>query len=183
MVEVRTPAPGTEEADVVGRLRAAWGDTVARRGELVDPTAGPLLAAYDDGRLVGVAAYALRTDGCEVVAIDAFPPGRGTGRALMDAIERAAREAGCRRLWLVTTNDNTDALAFYQLLGYDLVAVRLGAVDAARRDLKPHIPVTSARGVPIRHELELERPVSSDQDRSVEGQSVQGQSHQEGDAP
>jgi len=145
------------------RLRATWGDAVARRGELVDPTSVSALAAYGSGSLVGIAAYAIRCDRCEVVAIETFP----TGRALMAAVAQAARVAGCTRLWLVTTNDNTDALGFYQRLGLDLVAVRLGAVDAARRDLKPQIPELGVRGIPIRHEIELEGPVASGQDQEV----------------
>jgi ribosomal protein S18 acetylase RimI-like enzyme len=46
----------------------------------------------------------------------------GVGRALLDAVREEAVEAGCRRLWLVTTNDNTHALRFFQRWGLDLVA-------------------------------------------------------------
>jgi RimJ/RimL family protein N-acetyltransferase len=47
-----------------------------------------------------------------------------------------ARELGCRRIWLVTTNDNTRALQFYQRQGWDVVALHRDAVTAARR-IKP----------------------------------------------
>ena len=57
-------------------------------------------------------------------------------------------------IWLVTTNDNVDALRFYQRLGFRLRALRAGAVDDARRDLKPSIPVEHD-GIAIRDELEL----------------------------
>jgi GNAT superfamily N-acetyltransferase len=60
------------------------------------------------------------------------------------------------RLRLTTTNDNLDALRFYQRRGFRLVALRPGAVDAARA-LKPEIPVTGAHGIPLRDELDLER--------------------------
>ncbi len=66
-----------------------------------------------------------------------------------------ARSASQPRLWLVTTNDNTDALAFYQRRGWDLVAVHRRAVDDAR-SLKPGIPSLGKGRIPIRHELELE---------------------------
>ena len=79
---------------------------------------------------------------------------------------RAARGGGpdrARRAWLparglTTTNDNVDALRFYQRHGFRLVELRPGAVDAARR-LKPEIPATGAHGIPLRDELELERMV------------------------
>ncbi|MCA1481755.1 GNAT family N-acetyltransferase [Bradyrhizobium sp. NBAIM08] len=38
----------------------------------------------------------------------------GVGTALVEAVVRAAREAGCWRLWVVTTNDSVDALRFHQ---------------------------------------------------------------------
>ena len=65
-----------------------------------------------------------------------------------------ARRHGARRLWLVTTNDNTHALRFYQRRGFDLVRLDRGAVDRARV-LKPSIPLEND-GIPMRHELELE---------------------------
>jgi GNAT superfamily N-acetyltransferase len=42
---------------------------------------------------------------------------RGTGRALMAAVAREAREAGCTFFWWTAKTWNTDALAFYQRLG------------------------------------------------------------------
>ena len=75
---------------------------------------------------------------------------------MLDAVRDAAAEAGCRRLWLVTTNNNVRALAVYQRWGMDLVALRLGAVDDVRRRLKPSIPERDAAGIRIAHELELE---------------------------
>ena len=58
-------------------------------------------------------------------------------------------------MWLITTNDNLNALRFYQGRGFRLVAVHPGAVEASRR-LKPQIPELGSFGIPIRDELELE---------------------------
>lgn len=66
-----------------------------------------------------------------------------------------ARREGARRLWLITTNDNTIALRFYQRRGFDLVALHRDAVTRARAELKPSIPL-EIDGIPLRHELELE---------------------------
>ena len=73
-----------------------------------------------------------------------------------------ARDAGCTRLWLVTTNDNVDALRFYQRRGFRLRALRPGAVDEARRELKPEIPEIGDHGIPLRDELELELDLTED---------------------
>lgn len=99
--------------------------------------------------------YSLHEDDCEVVVIVSLAAGRGVGSSLMDAARSAAATEGCRRLWLVTTKDNTPALRFYQRWGMDLVALHHDALDASRR-LKPEIPATGLDGIPIRHELELE---------------------------
>jgi N-acetylglutamate synthase-like GNAT family acetyltransferase len=144
----------------VARVVAHWGTAVARGDELVDPTAQPGLVAERRGEVVGAATYAVRGDECEVVTVDASPPGTGTGRALLDALVAVAREAGCSRLWLVTTNDNLRALRVYQQFGFTIEQVALGAVDEARRARKPSIPRTGAHGIPIRHEFRLELPLA-----------------------
>jgi GNAT superfamily N-acetyltransferase len=143
-------APWAEAAE-----RAAWhGDAAARRGELVPFRPLPGLVARLDGRRVGVARYAIRAEACELVSILVEEEGRGAGQALLAAVCDVARAAGCRRLWLITTNDNLRALRFYQRFGFDLVALHHGAVAKARR-LKPSIPEVGADGIPLAHELEL----------------------------
>ena len=67
-----------------------------------------------------------------------------------------AEASGAHRLWLITTNDNVDALRFYQRRGYRLARVDAGAVDRSRAALKPAIPEIGAHGIPLRDELELE---------------------------
>jgi ribosomal protein S18 acetylase RimI-like enzyme len=79
------------------------------------------------------------------------------GTALLEAVERIAAERGCRRLWLLTTNDNVDALRFYQRRGFRLARLNPGAVDEARARLKPELPTVGDYGIPIRDELVLEK--------------------------
>jgi DNA-3-methyladenine glycosylase I len=112
--------------------------------------------AMEGDDVVGLATYRVESDACEIVTIDALIEGRGVGSTLVEAVHERAHRAGCARLWLVTTNDNERAQAFYDKLGFRVVAVREGAVDEARK-LKPSIPLIGAGGVPITDELELER--------------------------
>ena len=127
---------------------------MARKGELVDALAHPHLIAGD---LDGVLTYVIDGEDCEILTLHAEPRHTGAGTALIEAVERLAAEAGCTRLWLITTNDNVDALRFYQRRGFRLTAVHAGAVDLARARLKPHIPELGDHGIPLRDELELER--------------------------
>jgi ribosomal protein S18 acetylase RimI-like enzyme len=77
---------------------------------------------------------------------------------LLDAVVAVAREAGCARVRLLTTNNNLRALAFYQKRGFRLVGLVPGAIDEERR-MKPSIPLVDASGLPIRDELHLELPL------------------------
>ncbi|HEX7463684.1 MAG TPA: GNAT family N-acetyltransferase, partial [Actinomycetota bacterium] len=74
----------------------------------------------------------------------------------LETVAAFAREHGCSRLWVVTTNDNTRARLFYERLGFRVSAVREGAVAESRR-LKPTIPLVDQSGVPVTDEIELER--------------------------
>ena len=77
------------------------------------------------------------------------------GKGLINAVVDAAKGAACRRVWLVTTNDNTHAIRFYQRLGFDLRAVHMNAMEEARK-LKSQIPLTGYDDIPLKHEFEFE---------------------------
>ena len=104
---------------------------------------------------VGLATYNFEGKDCELVTIQSVRDSEGIGSALLSAVRGAAELAGCRRIWLITTNDNLRALGFYQKRGMSLVAVYRNAMEAARR-LKPQIPQIGQNGIPIRDEIELE---------------------------
>lgn len=144
-----------DAARVAAFLAAHGAERVARRDELVDATAHPSLLAEADGQLRGVLTYIVDGNQCEVLTLHAEPPGVGVGTALIEAMVVRAYGLGCRRLWLVTTNDNVGALRFYQRRGFVLSALRLGAVDRSRETLKPEIPQIGDHGIPLRDELEL----------------------------
>lgn len=129
---------------------------VARRGELVDALVHPAMLAWERGALVGAATYIIEADDCELLTLHAATQFRGIGSALLEEVREAARAAGCGRLWVVTTNDNVEALRFYQRRGFRLVLVRPGAVERSREVLKPQMPRVGAHGIPLRDELELE---------------------------
>ena len=155
MVSVRAPRDDERER-VNAILVERWGaPIVVSRGVRHDMRELPTLVADEDGEIAGVLTYAPGEHQVEVVSIDALRQSRGIGTALLDAVVDVALANGWRRLWLVTTNDNTRALRFYQRRGWDLVAVHRGAIDESRR-LKPQIPQTGDDDIPIKHELELE---------------------------
>jgi GNAT superfamily N-acetyltransferase len=156
-VEAATPA---DRAELDAILRASWGEPrVVGHGVRYDLRILPTLVAREGSRIVGVLTYVVQHDALEVVSIDAVEPHRGIGGALLRHAAGIARDAGVSRLWLVTTNDNLDALRFYQRRGLRITAVTPGAVLASRR-LKPGIPEIGLYGIPIRDEIVLEMPIS-----------------------
>lgn len=134
----------------------SWGaEIVVAHGEVLRPVELPGFLAESGSEAVGLVTYAVRGEACEIVTLDSRRKGQGIGSALIEAVKAAAVRAACRRLWLVTTNDNTRALRFYQKRGFSLCALRPGAVAESRK-LKPEIPLTGEDGIPIRDEIELE---------------------------
>jgi GNAT superfamily N-acetyltransferase len=132
---------------------------VARLEELVDPLEHPALIAEESERLVGVLTFIIEGESCEILTIHAAAQRRGVGTALIQEVERLARDRGCSQMWLITTNDNVDALRFYQRRGFRLVELHPGAIDDARARLKPEIPRVGDHGIPLRDELLLEKTI------------------------
>ncbi|UCC97186.1 MAG: GNAT family N-acetyltransferase [Phycisphaerales bacterium] len=114
----------------------------------------PGFVAVQQQDRVGLLTYEITGDGCEIVSLDSTRPGMGIGTGLLAAVKVEALKAGCGRLWLVTTNDNMNALRFYQKRGFVLVKVNRNAIEFART-LKS-IPLIGAEGIPLRDEIELE---------------------------
>jgi ribosomal protein S18 acetylase RimI-like enzyme len=128
---------------------------IVSRGVIHIATELPGLVAEHDGTPIGLLLYDIAALECEVVVLLAFQERTGVATHLLARAERLARAAGSRRLWLVTTNDNLSAIAFYRARGWRQVAVRRGAVAEARR-LKPEIPEFGTNGLPKEDEIEFE---------------------------
>jgi GNAT superfamily N-acetyltransferase len=150
------PVKAEERPTVEELLARRWGSPqIVSRGRVHDAAAAEALGAFRGQELVGLATYELSSGECELLTLDALERRTGVGSQLLDAVAQEARSAGCRRLWLITTNDNAGAIHFYERRGMKLVAVHRGAVDQARK-LKPSIPELAEDGTPISDELEFE---------------------------
>jgi GNAT superfamily N-acetyltransferase len=132
--------------NLAGRLQA-------RLGEVVDALACQGFVAEADGERCGIVTFTENGPSVEVVYIETTVQHRGVGTALIDEVLKRARG---KRVWLVTTNDNLDALRFYQRRGFRMAELRVGAVDYTRRYLKPSIPTMGNFGIPKHDEIVLE---------------------------
>ena len=155
------PARDDERVLIEQHVAERWGLPVVSRGRVHDVAAMPALVCAEKDELLGFATYDPREDGaCELVTLLALRPRAGVGSALVKGVAAEARRLGCRRLWLVTTNDNLDALRFYQRRGLRIAAVHPGAMDEVR-PLKPGLPATGNHGIPLRDLIELELDLTS----------------------
>ena len=155
-IEIREATEADRER-IERLLRDSWGSTtVVSRGRVYDAARLPALVAIGtDEALHGLVTLCPDGADCELVSLDALTRRGGVGSALIAAAVEWARARGCRRLWLITTNDNLDAIRFYQRRGWRLVAVHPGGADRAR-ELKPSIPEVGEYEIPIHDELEFE---------------------------
>jgi GNAT superfamily N-acetyltransferase len=154
-IREKQPADQTWIGSVLDKNWAANGTgIIIVHGESFDARTLPALIA---GERDGLAIYKIAPDSlsAELITLDALKPHQGIGSALIDALVGTIRQQGAHILRVTTTNDNLDALRFYQRRGFCIVAVRPGAVDESRK-LKPTIPAIGEYGIPIRDEIELE---------------------------
>jgi ribosomal protein S18 acetylase RimI-like enzyme len=153
-VSIRTLAE-EDRSWAIELMRERWGgELVVTHGKARDASLLEGIVAEIDGEPVGLATYETRGAESELVTLDSLREGDGVGSALLAAVANAAWRQGCRKLLVVTTNDNVRALGFYQRRGFILTALRKGAVEKSRR-LKPEIPELGFDGIPVRDELEL----------------------------
>lgn len=153
----------TADRPTVRRIQVdQWGEeTAIAHGVAFRPAELDGFLALEGDVVVGIVTYLPYDDGItvEVITVDALKPRSGIGTLLMDAVATRARSLGAQRLVLTTTNDNVDALRFYQRRGFALCALRPGQLDVSRK-LKPEIPMVGNYGIPLTDELELERSLT-----------------------
>ena len=135
--------------------RRWFGEAVIIHGQFFYPAELPGFIAQQDNLVSGLITYQIRKPECEIVTLDSLMEGMGIGRQLIDKVKNTAIESGCDRLTVITTNDNLEAIGFYQRRGFRLQAIFPGAVEMAR-ELKPTIPMTGNNGIPIWDEILLE---------------------------
>ena len=134
----------------------SWsGPFIVSKGKIHDTRTHKGYVAVHDNEVVGYILYHIADNECEITVLESLIERQGIGSALTNTAISVAKDAACRRVWLITTNDNTNAIRYYQRFGFALKAVHINAMDEARR-LKPQIPLTGNDDLPIAHEFEFE---------------------------
>jgi len=138
-------------------IKEVWISTkIVLRGKVHDTNELPGIIAIHKNHRVGLLIYNIISDECEIVSLNSLKENIGIGTALLKEIERISTIKGCKRLSVITTNDNIDALRFYQKRDFKIAAIHLNALEQSRR-LKPEIPFLGSNDIEIRDEIELEK--------------------------
>jgi ribosomal protein S18 acetylase RimI-like enzyme len=115
----------------------------------------PAFVASVGGEVAGFLSYSeFGSDEFMIAALAVRPEyqGCGIGRALVLAVERQAKKEAKKRILVATSNDDLPALAFYQLLGFQLFEVVPNAIAEKHGTLEKGVG-----DIPVRDELHLQK--------------------------
>ena len=89
--------------------------------------------------------------------METFVKNKGIGTQIIEKIKEIAKSKNCKRIWLITTNANINALQFYQKRGFYISNIYKNAMEKSRK-IKAEIPKME-NGIEIRDEIELEMKI------------------------
>lgn len=136
-------------------MTKAWGSETVVASKSFNTLELPGFIAEINGKNLGVLIYNIARNKLEIVSLNSTEEGKGVGSGLIEKGKELTKEMKLKSVWLVTSNDNIDALKFYQRRGFRITKVYPNAIDKARK-LKPNIPKIGNYGIPLRDALELE---------------------------
>ncbi|WGL60503.1 GNAT family N-acetyltransferase [Pigmentibacter sp. JX0631] len=137
------------------KMKKHWGGEplVIRTKNYYPSKLNGIIAQLND-TWVGFLFYDLQGDDCEIVVFEVFEKFKGIGTQIIARLKEIAKNKQCKRIYLMTHNDNLDALRFYQTRGFHICGIHLNSMEFTRK-IKP-CPEIGDYGIPIRDEIDLE---------------------------
>lgn len=129
--------------------------TMIIRGKEIDMTKTEGFYFSKEEDIIGLITYMVYDNILEITSLDSIQENRGIGSKLVDAVIQEANDRKLQKIVLITTNDNINAIRFYQKRGFDMVRLFHNALDISRK-MKPEIPLIGENSIPLRHEIEFE---------------------------
>ena len=137
-------------------ISESWGSVLSvSRGKVHDTSTLPGFVCKEHDKIIGLLTYNIENDECEIVTLDSKISNKGLGTSLLNRVIEKAKLKKCKRIWLITTNDNSNAIRFYQKRGFEWIGFYKDVMKEYRR-LKPEIPEFGNDNIPIKHEIEFE---------------------------
>lgn len=129
--------------------------TMIIRGKEIDMTKTEGFYFSEKEKIIGLITYIVYNNVLEITSLDSLQENQGIGSKLLEVVIHEAKERNCQKIVLITTNDNINAIKFYQKRGFDMAHLYRNALDISRK-LKPEIPLIGENSIPLRHEIEFE---------------------------
>jgi len=141
----------------VSEIIKGWGsDIIVSRGKTYRTEDLDGILVYDDNnKIIGLGLYDIKNNNCEIVLLETFVQNKGIGTQIIERIKEIAKTKHCKKIRLITSNDNINAIKFYQKRGFCIANIYINAMEEARK-IKPEIPYIGDYGIPIRDEIEFE---------------------------
>ena len=137
-------------------IRQQWyTTTMIIRGKEIDMTQTEGFYVKEQEDIIGLITYFVSDDVLEVISLNSLRENQGIGTKLVDAVIREAKDRKLKKILVVTTNDNINAIKFYQKRGFDMACLYHNALDISRKRM-PEIPLIGDHSIPLRHEIEFE---------------------------
>ena len=134
----------------------SWGSPMSvSRGRIFNTANLPGYICKKENKIIGLLTYNIDEGDCEIVTLNSKISNLGLATQMINKVIEKAKNCGCRRVWLITTNDNTHALRFYQKRGFEWIGFYKNSMDESRK-LKPEIHEFGDDKIPIKHEIEFE---------------------------
>lgn len=147
----------TEDKTLVASfISENWGSPiVVTKNKMHNSAELPGFIYKKEEKIIGLITYKIENDDCEIVTLDSKLENKGLGTSLINKVIDFSRKNTCKRIWAITTNDNTKAIRFYQKRGFEWNGFYKNAIKESRK-LKPKIPEFGFDSIPIKHEIEFE---------------------------
>ena len=145
-----------KDNNAVSQIIKGWGsDILVSRGEIYKGEDLDGILTYENDKIIGIGLYYIKNNECEIVLLETFKQNIGIGTKIIEKIKEISKNKNCKRIWLITSNDNIDAIKFYQRRGFNIANIYKNAMEKSR-ELKPTIPLMGNYEIPIRDEIEFE---------------------------
>ena len=133
-----------------------WGSPIiVTRGRIHNSAELSGFVYKENNKITGLVMFKIENDRCEIISLDSKIENKGLGTSLINKVIDYSRENGCKKIWLITTNDNIKAIKFYQKRGFQWTGFYKNVIEVSRK-LKPEIAELGFNGIPIKHEIEFE---------------------------
>lgn len=134
-----------------------WGGTtMVSKGTTYNVLNENIMLAKRGDTIVGILVYKIFKEEAEILTLEALEKYHGVGSKLLFELEQHLKTQNIQSINLITSNDNLNAIRFYQRKGYSFKNIYIGAIDKARM-LKPTIPSIGNYGINVKDELEFEK--------------------------